>query len=254
MASAAVIAILTFVLNSFVIPPSNVHRLDFLNKYYKDKEVKAVRNNQFMVEPGVVAFFYHYDAKRQVGTKFALERFEGKKLSSRLTASRATYRGDHVWHLVDYNIRDINERGEVLRSGAEMDTIIDIAPDDIVIGHKDYEKMTTPELHAYIGKQEARGVGNIKDFEIEYHKRWAAIAASFIMTLIGVSLSSRKVRGGMGMNLGIGLVLAFVYILFQTVSASFAVSGSMPVIVAVWLPNIVFAGIAFYLYKYKAPR
>ena len=248
MISAGVIAALTFLLNSFVIPPANVRRLDFMNQYYKDREVKTVRNQQFMVEPGTVAYFYSYDARQRQGKRFALERFEDKKLVSRLTAAQATYQGDRLWRLSNYQIRDINDRGEVMRSGAELDTLVDITPEDIVIGHADYEKMTTPELHAYIKKQEARGVGNIKDFEIEYHKRWAAIATAFILTLIGVTLSSWKVRGGMGVNIGIGLVLSFVYILFQTVSASFAVSGSMSVPLAVWLPNIVFLFIAIYFY------
>ena len=114
--------------------------------------------------------------------------------------------------------------------------------------------MTTPQLNEYIDRQKKRGVGNIQDFEIEFHKRFAALATSFILTLIGVSLSSKKIRGGMGINLGIGLVLAFAYILFQTVSSSYAVSGEMPVFAAVWLPNLIFTVIAIYLYIYKAPR
>lgn len=254
MISAGVIATLTFVLNSFVIPPANVKRLDFQNKYYKDRTVKIVKNNQFMVEPNVVAFFYHYDARKKQGTKFALERFKNKKLVSRLTADRAAWVGDYHWQLTNYNIRDINEHGETLRSGASLDTVVMVAPEDIIMEYNDFEKMTTPKLHEYIERQKARGVGNIQPYQIEYHKRFAAIAAAFILTLMGASLSSKKVRGGMGINIGLGLTLSFVYILFQTVSSSFAVSGDMPVLLAVWLPNIVFALIGVWLYFYKAPK
>lgn len=254
MISAAFLGLLTFSLNSFVIPTTSISRIEFLNTYYKDRQIKSSLNNQFMVEPGVVVFMYRFETKTQTGTKFALERYDDKKLVSRLTADRAEYKGDYHWELTRWNIRDINPDGETLRSGTSMDTLITIGPEDIIFQKNDFEKMTTPELNAYIDKQRARGTGNIQEFEIEYHKRWAAIATSFILTLMGVCLSSKKVRGGMGINLGIGLVLAFVYILFQTVSSTFAVSGDMPVIVAVWLPNIVFLLIAWYLYLYKAPR
>lgn len=254
MLSAAFLGILTFMLNSFVIPTTSASRIDFLNTYYKDKQIKSSLNNQFMVEPGVVVFMYRFETKTNIGTRFALERYDGKKLVSRLTADRAEFKGDNHWELTKWNIRDINPDGETLRSGATMDTLIAIGPEDIIFQKNDYEKMTTPELNAYIDKQRSRGTGNIQEFEIEYHKRFAAIATSFILTLIGVCLSSKKVRGGMGINLGIGLVLAFLYILFQTVSSTFAVSGDMPVMAAVWLPNIVFLFIGWYLYMYKAPR
>lgn len=254
MLSAAALGLLTFGLNSFVIPMTSAPRIEFLNTYYKNKQVTSKTNNQFMVEPGVVFYIHRFETNNNTGTRFALEQYDDKKLVSRLTAMNAKYKGDYLWHLERWNIRDINRDGETLRSGVEMDTLIQIAPEDIIFQKNDFEKMTTPELGAYIDKQRSRGTGNIQIFEIEYHKRFAALATSFILTLIGVSLSSRKIRGGMGINLGIGLVLAFLYILFQTVSSSFAVSGDMPVLLAVWLPNIVFSVIAIYLYKYKAPR
>lgn len=252
--SAAFLGLLTFTLNSFVIPKTSESRIKFLNTYYKDKQVKSRLNNQFMVEPGVVAYMYRFETNTNTGTKFALEKYDDGKLASRLTSNLITYKGDYIWHLDRWNIRDIGPTGETLRSGSGLDTLIAIGPEDIIFQKNDFEKMTTPELGAYIDKQEARGTGNIQEFAIEYHKRYAAIATSFILTLIAVSLSSRKVRGGMGVNLGIGLVLAFLYILFQTVSSTFAVSGSMPVILAVWLPNLVFLVIAVYLYQFKAPR
>jgi lipopolysaccharide export system permease protein len=111
--------------------------------------------------------------------------------------------------------------------------------------------MTTPDLAQYISRQKKRGVGNIKSFEVEYHRRFAMTAAAFILTVIGMSLSSRKVKGGMGLNIGIGLVLSFSYILFMTITQTFAVSGLTSPMIAMWIPNVIYAIIAFILY-YKA--
>ena len=254
MLSALFLGLLTFALNSYVIPVTSVTRLALLKQYYKDKDVKVQRNNQFMVAPGQVAFFYTFDRETETGNRFALERFDGTELKSRLTADRAEWQGNYVWHLTNYKIRDIDEHGEQLTEGTAIDTVIQVAPSDIIIGLKDMEKFTTPELHEYIVKQQSRGVGNIKEYEIEYHKRFAAIATSFILTFIGVCLSSKKIRGGMGVNLGIGLVLAFAYIMFQTVSSSFAVSGEMGVELAVWLPNLIYLPLCWYVYEKKAPK
>lgn len=254
MLSALFLGLLTFALNSYVIPITSKPRIALLKKYYKDKDLKVQSNNQFMVAPGVVAYFARFDKESVTGNRFALERFEGTKLRSRLTADQAVWQGNNIWHLTNYKIRDINEHGETLTEGYALDTMVQVAPDDIIIGLHDMEKLTTPQLYSYIQQQRSRGVGNIKEYEIEYHKRFAAIATAFILTFLGVCLSSKKIRGGMGINLGIGLVLAFAYILFQTVSSSFAVSGSMSVILAVWLPNIVYLPLCLYVYLTKAPR
>ncbi len=109
--------------------------------------------------------------------------------------------------------------------------------------------MTTPDLNGYIVRQKERGVANIKNFEIEYHRRFAMTAAAFILTIIGMALSSRKVKGGMGINIGIGLVLSFGYILFMTVTSTFAVSGYTSPMVAMWIPNILYSGVAVILYR-----
>ena len=112
--------------------------------------------------------------------------------------------------------------------------------------------LTTPQLTDYINKQRQRGVANIQQFELEYERRYAMAAAAFILTVIGMSLSSRKVKGGMGLNIGIGLILSFTYILFMTVTQTFAVSGYTSPRVAMWIPNIVYTFIAIYLYRRAA--
>ena len=253
MISAAIIAGVTFYLNSYVIPPANVTRIEFQNKYVKNKKVDYASNIQLQVEPGVIAYMSRYDNNTKTGYRFSLEKFEGKILKSRLTAQTVTYDSAYHWIIKDYMIRNFNGMREELTRGSRLDSIITIEPSDFLISRYDSELMTTSALKTYIDRQKKRGVANIKDFEIEYEKRFAMTAASFILTVIGMSLSSRKVKGGMGVNIGIGLLLSFSYILFSTVSSTFAVSGATSPRIAVWLPNIVYIIIAVYLYR-KAPK
>ena len=140
---------------------------------------------------------------------------------------------------------------EYLFRGSQFDTLISIEPSDFLISKYDSELMTTPELKTYIDRQKQRGVANI--IEIEYHRRFANTAAAFILTLIGMSLSSRKVKGGMGFNIAMGLLLSFSYILFDMVSSTFAISGATSPQIAVWIPHILYAFIAIGLY-FKAPK
>lgn len=253
MISAAIIAGVTFYLNSYVIPPANVTRIEFQNKYVKNKKVDYASNIQLQVEPGIIAYMSRYDNNTKTGYRFSLEKFEGKILKSRLTAQTVTYDSAYHWIIKDYMIRNFNGMREELTRGSRLDSIITIEPSDFLISRYDSELMTTSALKTYIDRQKKRGVANIKDFEIEYEKRFAMTAASFILTVIGMSLSSRKVKGGMGVNIGIGLLLSFSYILFSTVSSTFAVSGATSPRIAVWLPNIVYSIIAVYLYR-KAPK
>ncbi|MDR0613420.1 MAG: LptF/LptG family permease [Dysgonamonadaceae bacterium] len=251
--SAAVIAGSTFLLNSYVIPPANVERIEFENKYIRNKKVDYAMNIQLEVEPGTVAHFGSYDNTTRKGRNFSLDRFEDKKLVSRLTAKTIVWDSAYHWTISDYMIRDFIGMREKISRGDRVDTTLTIVPSDFMISVGDSEQLTTPKLKEYIDRQKKRGIGNIQLFEIEYHKRYAMTFAAFILTIIGASLSSRKIKGGMGFNIGIGLLLSFSYILFMQISSSLAVSGAMSAFVAVWTPNILYMGIAGYLYR-KAPR
>lgn len=253
MISAAIIAGVNFVLNSYVIPQATSTRIEFQNQYIKNKKVDYASNIQLQVEPGVIAYMSRYDNRTKTGYRFSLEKFDGKILKSRLTAQTVSYDTDQHWVVKDYVIRDFDDKREYLTRGSQLDTIIAIEPSDFLISKYDSELMTTPELKTYITRQKQRGIGNIIDFEIEYHKRFANTAAAFILTLIGVSLSSRKMKGGMGFNIAMGLLLSFSYILFDMVSSSFAISGSTSPQLAVWIPNILYIFIAVGLYL-KAPK
>ena len=207
------------------------------------------------VDTNVVAYIERFENSRKTGYRFSLDKFDGKQLVSHMTARTVVYdtaRTNH-WSARDYMIRELGGEREIIKRGNRIDTIIKLTPEDIILMQNQQEMMTNPELSAYIDRQRARGLSNTKEFEIEYHKRIAMSFASFILTLIGASLSSRKMKGGMGLNLGIGLGLSFSYILFQTVSSTFAINGNMTPALAVWIPNILYAFIAFFLYR-RAPK
>lgn len=257
MISAAVIAMLTYGLGAYVIPKGNTVKLNFEDQYKKKKKVDVANNIQLEVDNGVVAYMNRYDDINKRGYQFSLDKFENKKLVSRLTARSITYdtksENPHQWKVKNYVIRNFNGLSESIIKGNELDTIIAMEPADFLIMKNQQETMTSPELEAYIRKQKQRGFANIKEFQIEYHKRIAMSFAAFILTTIGLALSSKKTKGGMGLNLGIGLALSFSYILFQTVSSTFAINGNTPPIIAVWIPNILYTVIAIFLYI-KAPK
>lgn len=255
MISAGVIALSTFILGSYVIPKGSASRLEFENIYYKPRKATTASNIQLHVEDGLIAYIDRYSDYNKTGYRFILDKFEDKKLVSHLTARSITYDTTAVnkWTIKDYSLRQFEGLKEKVSSGARLDTIIAMEPSDFLDFKNQQQMMTNPELSAYIDKQKRRGLGNTTEYEIEYHKRIAMSFAAFILTIIGASLSSRKSKKGMGLYLGIGLALSFSYILFQTISATFAVTGMVSPVLAMWMPNIVYMFIAFFLYK-KAPR
>ena len=253
LVSATVIAIATYLLSAYIIPPANVKRIAYTNTYVKNKRVDYGTNIQMKVADEEIAYMSRYDALTKTGYKFSLEKFDKKKLVSRLTAQQIRWDTLYNWQVRDYMIRDFSGTRETIQRGTTLDTVIPFEPRDFLIAKNDHETMSTPALQEYIKRQKERGFANIKSFEIENHRRYAMCAAAFILTVIGMSLSSRKVKGGMGLNIGIGLVLSFSYILFMTVTSTFAVSGLTSPFVAMWIPNILYLIIACLLYR-KASR
>ena len=255
--SAAMIAVVNFCLSAYIIPKGTIVKLDFEAKYKNNKKTLSASNVQLMVGPGVIAYIQQYDDRSKTGYGFSLDKFENKKLISHMTASTVRYDSisetRYHWKAMNYKIRTLKGLKEEIKSGAQIDTMIMMEPMDLVFSDGQQETLTSPELREYISKQIDRGSGNVVQYEVEYHKRIATSFASFILTIIGVSLSSRKRKGGMGLYLGIGLALSFTYILLQTVSATFATQADTPPMLAVWIPNILFVFIAYFCYR-QAPN
>ena len=233
MISAAVIAVATFMLGSYVIPKGSVTRLNFEDRYVKSKKKGSATNVQLEVDSGVIAYIDRYQDYNKTGNRFSLDKFVDKKLVSHLTARRIVYDTTTVnkWTIHDYMIRELDGLKENIIKGDRLDTIINMDPTDFLIMKNQQEMLTSPQLSEYIDKQRRRGFANIKEFEIEYHKRIAMSFASFILTVIGLSLSSKKTKGGMGLHLGIGLALSFSYILFEAFPSTQSV-WFLPVMIA----------------------
>ena len=255
--SAALIAVVNFYLGSYVIPHGTVVRQNFEAKYKNNKRVTSASNVQLMVGPGTIAYIQQYDNNSKTGYGFSLDKFENKKLVSHMTASTIRYdsisEARYHWKAMNYKIRTLKGLREEIQSGDVIDTLIQMEPMDLVFSSGQQETLTSSELRQYITKQTERGSSNVVQYEVEYHKRIATSFASFILTIIGVSLSSRKRKGGMGLYLGIGLALSFSYILLQTISATFAINADTPPIIAAWMPNVLYLIIAYYCYR-QAPN
>jgi lipopolysaccharide export system permease protein len=251
--SATIIMLISFTLGGYIIPPAIGKMLDFEDKYVKKFKSDHARNVQMEVEKGVILYIERYEISENRGYRFSLEKFDDKILVSRLTAESVSWDSAYNWKITDYLQRDFDGMRESIKKGSVMDTVINVQPSEFFISSKESAQMSITQLGDYLKRQKNRGIGNIQAFADEYYKRFSMPLAAFIMTLIGVSLSSRKVRGGMGLHLGIGLALSSLYILFSTMSTTFSVSGILSPFIAVWLPNFVFLGIGIYLY-YTAPK
>jgi len=257
MLSAALIAGINFYLGAYVIPGGNIVRQNFETLYKNKKKQTSASNVQLQVAPGVIAYIQQYDNNAKRGYGFALDKIEDKKVVSHMTANVIQYDtisdSRYHWKATNYKIRTLKGLREKIEIGAEIDTMIMMEPMDLVYSKGQQEQFTSPELLRYISKQQERGSTNVVQYEVEYHKRIATSFASFILTIIGASLSARKRKGGMGLALGIGLALSFTYILLQTVSATFAIQADMPPMLAAWLLNLLFIVIAYFCYR-QAPN
>ena len=246
--SATILFVLAVVLGGWVIPRTSERMLSFTDRYVEHFTKENARNIQMEVEPGCILYIESFQHRSGIGYRCSIERFEGKTLVMRTTADRIYYDSLECWHLDNYTQRTFSGMHETLERGQRKDITMPVIPDELFITAQHAQQMTTPELRHYIQRQRERGSGNVKAFEVEWHKRWANPLGAFILTLLGVTMSSRRVRGGMGKNLGIGIVLTALYILFSTASTTFSVNNVMSPFMAAWLPNIVFLIIAVPLY------
>lgn len=247
MISAAILALLSFLLGSFVIPKANVTRINFENTYiapYTNRESDIHRQ----IEPDVYIYLQSYNNRRNVGYKFSLEKFEDGKLKSKLMADNV--RWDTIkktWTLTNYVWRNIDGKKENLRVGSKLDTAVNIKPEMFGRWTNVAEKMDIYQLDDFVRKEKMRGSENTLLYVIEKYKRFADPFATFIMTLIGVAIAGRKVRGGIGIHLILGLLLSFTYIMFMQISKTFSVESNLNPFLSVWIPNVVYLGIALVL-------
>lgn len=254
--SAFVIALFTFVLTNFVIPKSNQKRIAFEDRYYRSSSRRTIQENIHRQEaPNVMIYIRSYNPLNERGQEFTIEKMNDSGIVvSKLSAMAIIYDTTiHKWTAINYNIRELRGMKEVIKTGERIDTTLSIKPVDLSRDPGFVGTMTFNELNDYIKLLRLQGSEELKLFLIEKYRRYSTPFAMFILTLIGVTLSSRKIRGGLGMNIGIGLALSFSYILFTQFASQFSLKGNLGPMIAMWIPNILYMFIGFILYK-LAPK
>jgi lipopolysaccharide export system permease protein len=251
-----VIALFSFFLANFVIPRANLERLAFEDKYYRSSSRRVpVEFVHRQVSKNVLVSMESFNPISQTGRNFTIEKFDDAgRLESILKATTVKWdTATNKWQCWSYYLREFKGNEEIITKGSTIDTTLTIKPDDFSKDPGIVGTMTYNELNDYVDLLRLQGSDELKLFLIEKHRRFANPFAIFILTLIGVSLSSKKVRGGIGMNIGIGLVLSFSYILFLQFASQFSLKGSLGPMLAMWIPNILYSIIALVLYK-LAPK
>ncbi len=253
--SAAAITLLSLSLNLVVIPAANTRRIDFERQYIKSSSrAKFERNIYRQVEPGTFAYIRDYSSDGNTAGFLALETYEDGTIVSSLEASNVKYDPETGRWSAEKSIQRIFDgEHETFRKENALDTMINLNTAELGKVEELIRMMNSRELGRFIKQQRDKGSDMISIFEVERHNRISGPVATFILTLIGVSLSSRKMRGGTGIHIGVGIVLCFSYILFSKFADEFAKGGVLPPGISVWIPNIIYAFIAVYLYK-KAPK
>ncbi|HEU5145338.1 MAG TPA: LptF/LptG family permease [Chryseosolibacter sp.] len=273
LAGALLIGGISFFLNGWVIPDSNKSRLEFEVQYIKNKYYFDKRNIHIQVAPDVYLYLQSYNNNSNTGYHFTIERFVDNRLIEKLTANRIEWDSTkQKWTLRDYKIRKIDRIFETtsqpekafadtkvavsrdsLISGQSLDTALVIHPKEFESDYRKYDGMTMDELDDYIRTLKARGSTGVEVYEVEKYTRYSAPFTILILVFMGVIVSSRKSRGGTGVQIALGFLLSFIFILFFTLFRTFAEAGSTPPEISVWIPNIVFGIISLAMYKY-VPR
>jgi len=272
---AFVVAVISFALGGWVIPKSNKSKLAFEVQHLKGKFYYDKRNIHIQVAPDVYLYMQSYNNTTHTGYHFSMEKFEHNKLVEKLTGTRIEWdSAKQKWLIHDYKIRKIDaifektgnvaddspkendERPNTLGrrgTGATLDTALVIHPKEFENDYRKYDGMTTDELSEYIKTLKSRGSAGVEAYQVEKYTRYAHPFTIFILVFMGVIVSSRKSRGGTGLQIALGFLLSFIYILFFTLFRTFAENGQWPPQLSVWIPNIVFGLISIFMYKY-APR
>jgi lipopolysaccharide export system permease protein len=254
MAAAAVIAAMSYYLNHYVIPHANAKRINFELTYIRPRYRISAVNIHGQIKPGEYFYAEDFNNFDNIASKFSLEKMQKGKLTYKMMANTAKYDStSQKWQLNQFFIRSISGMKEKIRYGDRLDTALAITPRDFGTRTQATEMMNRDELMAFIKREKLKGNDEVPYYELEHYKRTSLPFATFILTLIGVAISSRKVRGGIGLHIGLGLLLSFSYILFMQITNTFSTNSNLPAIIAVWIPNAVYFMIALVLLR-NAPK
>jgi len=252
---ALILASLSFYLNNFLIPDANKKRIAFEELYYRNKLKNYAQNIHMKINDNTFIYMSNFIVDLNMGNNFSIERFNDKgELEYKLLSDNVKWDTTiNKWSITNYVERHIDGLNETIKKGVRKDTVLDLKVEEFKRRNNYVTTMNLFELNDFIEEQKFKGSQQIVNYELERQQRTAYPFATFVLTIIGVAISSRKVRGGIGLHIGIGLVISFSYILFMQISSTFALNSGVPAIIAVWIPNVLYSALAAYLLK-KAPK
>lgn len=255
MASALLIALLSLGLNLYVIPRSNATRVEFEAQYIKRHNDFDLQDIHYQISPGQFVYIQSFSRWNNTAYRFTMEDIKDNRLVRKVSAETAVWDSTmDGWHLRRVFVRNYSEGLEDrVEFAPQVDTVIALKIKDLFNNEKTVEALTIKQLNELIATQKLRGDANVMYAQIEKHRRWALPFSALVLTIIGVTLSAKKRRGGIGWNIGIGIALAFSYILFLRFSEMFVYTNTLPPGIALWIPNLLYAIIAAALYRY-APK
>ena len=253
--SATLIALMSLYAGMWLLPHANAKRVVFEQKYNPRRKVHVGHDMHYKLENDHFVYIESFSAFNNTAYNFTLEDLSGGRLRSKITAESAQYDTlSGKWKLRNWFIRDYDEgMTDHIRSGRQMDTVLSLSRDDFFRNRYTIQELNQRELEELIATQIQRGDASVNMTLIEKHNRFTLPFSTIILAIIGVSLSTRKRRGGMGLNLAAGLALGFSYILFMQFSEMFVITDTLPAYIAIWLPNYLYAAIAAVLY-YRASK
>jgi len=251
LVSAVFIMFLSMGLGMWVIPHQVGRKVDFEQKYIKTRKVKTGHDIHYKLEDNKFVYVESFSTWNNTAYNFTLEQLSEDHLVSKLSAESAQWDSTSgSWKLRNWIIREYGEGlQDHIRSGKQLDTTISLTVDDFYRNEYTIERLNEAELEALIQTQKDRGDANVRDAQIEKHTRFSMPISVIILTIIGVSLSTKKRRGGIGWNIALGIALGFSYILFMQFSKMFVITDTLPASIAIWMPNFIYAGIAAFLYR-----
>ena len=240
--------------NNYLVPAANQRRLRFENKYINKYVSSLSFNYHRQVSPGLFMYVENYRPAEAIGYRFSLDKFDNGHMTMKLRSDKIEWdKKINKWKVSNYYIREMRASGDIIRSGAEMDTLFPFKPESFAITNQRKDEMTTPELKEYIDHMKKAGSNDIEFYEVELYRRTSGAFSVFIMTLIGVSLATRKLRGGLGWHLVLGIGLCALFEIIMKFSVTFSTNSSLPPFIGVWIPNVIFGVVAVYL-TIKTPK
>ena len=252
--SATLLFIVSFFANIYLIPYTNRLKVDFENTHFTDAD--AAKNDVHMqLDKHTFVYINVFQSDIKTGYLFVMEKFDGDALKEKTVAQTISYDSlKRTWTMKNYSVRRINGLKEsMLWHGISKDTTLDMRPEDFEIHDNQYSAMSMKTLNKNIAKARLRGTGELTDMLFEKYNRFVYPFSIYVLTIIAVAMSSRKVRGGIGLPLGLGILLCFAYIIVAKFALVFSIKGGLPPLISVFIPNVLFGAFGYYLLS-KAPK